>query len=601
MKNFFSKFQESFSRFKIKRQLLILYISAIVIPVLIIGTFLIISMSNLLTNYHKDLLESDNLRVKTILFEITAQLYNVSEELSFDKNLQKILSGRYKIESPFLEDLEAFESSQSYMTNYTEIEDIRIYSNNPTINETGQLYHVDSEIEQMDWYKKAINQSGVFWVPFNRQDQYGNQYWNLCLVRKIPIVDSDYDAVLVIYLSDNYLKSRINNNAYGTSISIDDISVIYSSNRDEYGTEAFFPIDFEKKFYEYQGDLYVGKQKSMAKISTLNMYQSDSKIYICSYSTTAKEEINRIILICTLIIVLAIFFPGSMVYYFTNYFARRIDTLRGEIHRASNEEYNLVESIRGEDELSEAFEDLKIMIQKIKEKDARMYEAMINEQRLYTEQQVMEYKMLSSQINPHFLYNTLETIRMKAYTAGNREVATAIKLLGKSMRYVLDNTGSSSTTLKKELDYIDSYLQIQKLRFSERVNYKLTIKETVDVQRCLILPLLLQPIVENAIIHGLEEQEGVGFIHVNIYDDQEMLLHIDISDNGCGMTEEQLQITKSKIDTYDKNKSYHIGIYNTNQRIKLCYGQEYGIHIESVMNEGTTVKIVFPLELSEET
>lgn len=600
MKNIFSHFQESFSRFKIKRQLLILYISAIVIPVLIIGTFLIISMSNLLTNYHRDLLESDNLRVKTILFEITAQLYNVSEELSFDKNLQQILSGKYRVESSFLEDLEAFESSQSYMTHYTEIEDIRIYTNNPSIDETGQLYHTTPEIEQTDWYQRALGQSGVFWVPFNRQDQYGNQYWNLCLVRKVPIVNSNYDAVLVIYLSDNYLKSRINNNAYGTSISIDDISVIYSSKRDEYGTEAFFPIDFEKKFYEYQGDLYIGKQKNMAQISTLNLYQSDSRIYICSYSTTAKKEINRIIMLCTLIIFLAIFFPGSMVYYFTNYFARRIDTLRREIHRASNEEYNLVDSIRGEDELSEAFEDLKIMIQKIKEKDARMYEAVINEQRLHTEQQVMEYKMLSSQINPHFLYNTLETIRMKAYTAGNREVATAIKLLGKSMRYVLDNTGSSSTTLKKELDYIDSYLQIQKLRFSERVNYKLTVKDTVDVQRCLILPLLLQPIVENAIIHGLEEQDEEGFIHVNIYDDQDNRMHIDISDNGCGMTEEQLIRTKSKIETYDKNKSYHIGIYNTNQRIKLCYGPEYGIHIESVKNQGTTVKIVFPLELAEE-
>jgi two-component system sensor histidine kinase YesM len=596
MKNLINKIQDLFSQLKIKKQLRFIYITAIVIPVFVIGTFLILTASKLLNNYHKDLLESDNLRVKTILFEITAQIYNISEEISFDKSLQTILSSDYRDEADFIEDLNTYETTQNYLYTYTELDDILIYTDNPSISQTGQLYLATEEIQNTDWYQKAAKQSSVFWVPFNETDQYGNEYWSLTLVRKVPIVDSPYNAVLVIKLSDNYLKNRINNNNYGTSISLDDVCVIYSSNREEYGLKSTFPINYDADYFQLQDEVSIDGNRYLSNITTLNMYQSDSKLYICSYNEEANNEINRIIFVCAMIILLAILLPGLLIYYFTTYFVKRVDTLRGEMHRASNDDYNIVGNIYGHDELSEAFEDLKLMVQKIEEKDAKMYEARLNEQKLHNEQQVMEFKMLSSQINPHFLYNTLETIRMKAFTAGNKEVATAIKLLGKSMRYVLDNTGIASTTLKKELDYIDSYLQIQKLRFNERVNYTLILDKNIDPQNCMILPLLLQPIVENAIVHGLEEMEGNGHIEVHIYEENNQLLHIDISDNGCGMTEDELRATVDKIESYDKSRSFNIGIYNTNQRIKLCYGKEYGITIDSVLGKGTTVKILFPIQ-----
>ena len=144
-----------------------------------------------------------------------------------------------------------------------------------------------------------------------------------------------------------------------------------------------------------------------------------------------------------------------------------------------NEDYDFKEMVRGEDELSEAFSDLEVMVQNIKEKDAQMYKVLLKEQELTNEQQKMEFKMLASQINPHFLYNTLETIRMKAYTVGDREVATAIKLLGKSMRYVLENNGTAFTALKEELDYIEIYMKIQKLRFTDKFDYELDRKSVV--------------------------------------------------------------------------------------------------------------------------
>ncbi len=153
----------------------------------------------------------------------------------------------------------------------------------------------------------------------------------------------------------------------------------------------------------------------------------------------------------------------------------------------------------------------------------------------------MEMKLLASQINPHFLYNTLETIRMKAFSQGNRDVANAIKLLGKSMRYVLSNTKTAATTLDKELDYIDTYLAIQKIRFGSRIDYSIRVSPKLEKAGNFyrILPLLIQPVVENAISHGIEDtgEDGNLILHLDPSPDMVRLI-IKVFDNGCGMSPE---------------------------------------------------------------
>lgn len=163
------------------------------------------------------------------------------------------------------------------------------------------------------------------------------------------------------------------------------------------------------------------------------------------------------------------------------------------MHQASTEDYDIRSYIQGQDEISEAFSDLEVMVRNIKKKDAEMYEARINEAELRNEQQVMEFKMLASQINPHFLYNTLETIRMKAFAANDKEVARAIKLLGKSMRYVLENTGTSYTTLSRELEHVNVYLDIQKLRFTDKFDGITEIGEEVDPEKYIFFPCFFSP------------------------------------------------------------------------------------------------------------
>lgn len=585
----------------IKKQFYTIYILAIILPITIIGSFLLINTSNLLTNYYRDLLESDNLRVRTILFEITTQVYNISEEVSFDVGVQDILTSSFENTQKQIEYVnETVSSIDNYMYNYPEIDKIELYSDNPNLYTYKQYYPVTDEIENTDWYQKAISQSSVFWTEMNSEDKYGNQYWNLCLVRKIPLIKSDYHAVLVIRVSDNYLKTRMNSQEYHIFASVDKGNIFYASEYEDYGKNQVIDINYDDDYFKYAGDYEMNGHRALVNMSTLHLYQSDSKIYICNINDKYYSSVFRIIQICMAIILLAIIIPGLLILFFTEYFSNRVLTLRKVMHQASNEDYDFQGIVKGNDEISEAFADLEIMVQRIKEKDAQMYEARINEKELINEQQKMEFKMLASQINPHFLYNTLETIRMKAYTAGDKEVATAIKLLGKSMRYVLENMGTAFTALQNELNHIETYMTIQKLRFGEKFNYEIVNEQRVDTQNCMILPLLLQPIVENAILHGLEEKETGGLIRIILErTTQKKCIQITIIDNGCGMSSETLERLRQDIETKNPEKKESIGLYNINQRLKLCYGEEYGMQISSAYEKGTSISITIPDELEQ--
>ncbi len=582
---------------KIRRQLYTIYFLAVLLPVTLIGIFLVSNTRTLLTNSHRDLLESDNLRVRTILFEITTQVYNISEEISFSKEASAVLTGSYASGEELVATVNREASVvDNYMYNYPEIDQIEIYCDNPTMYDYKQYHRVDDEIRNTAWYRKATEQSGVFWEEMVSTDKYNNEYWNLCLVRKIPLVHSDYHAVLVIRVSDNYLKTRLSSQEYRICASVDDGVIFYASKRDDYGKPQIIDIDYDENYFQYIGSRKIEEKTCFIDVSELHLYQSDCRIYIGTLNDKAYDNIQSIIRICVIIIVLSILVPGVLVHFFTGYFTKRIDTLRHVMHQASNEDYEFKEIVRGEDEISEAFADLGVMVQNIKEKDARMYEAMINEKELINAQQKMEFKMLASQINPHFLYNTLETIRMKAYTAGDREAATAIKLLGKSMRYVLENNGTTFTALKNELDHIEIYMKIQKLRFGEKFDYTIRIGEGIDVNQCMVLPLILQPVVENAILHGLEERELGGMVTIDI-GHCDTGIRIAVSDNGCGMELEALQCLRQDIEQKNPQKKESIGLYNINQRVRLCYGEAYGMAITSQPGTGTTVSLILPEEI----
>ena len=197
--------------------------------------------------------------------------------------------------------------------------------------------------------------------------------------------------------------------------------------------------------------------------------------------------------------------------------------------------------------------------------------------------------MLASQINPHFLYNTLEIIRMKARINHQPEIEELVKMLAKILRSNV-SAGDMDVPLQQELTLVESYLKIQQYRFDERLEYRINVEEAL--RKIPVLPLILQPLVENSIIHGMEDKEGVVHIDISACWDGEDVLVI-VEDDGLGIEPEMLKALREGLNSRELNKT-HIGICNVHQRLRLKYGAEYGLTIESEAGSYTRVAVRLP-------
>jgi len=598
------KQRESFvgliGRTKISTQMTIVYILAIVLPITILGGLMMRVTYVNQKNYHADLLESYNAGIKRTIYEITSQIYTFSESIVYNDELIQFLRGEYENENEMRAAAREITLMDDYMKSYAGIDEVLVYIDREDMINYGQYRIPSDEIKQTDWYQKAQNQYSPFWISYRVKNPTNNEYvWRLALVRKMILVGGDKEAVVMIKIKDSYLASRIGNQEYLTMLSVDDTPVSFSNHTKYYGSMPNFELHPDEK-YDYGGIKELEGEEVLFHLSSLDISRTSSNIYLITYDVSAIENTEQILVLYSCILSVTMLLTIVILFTLSGGIARQVKALRQEMGKASRGQYDdMLTKIRAGKELTEAFEDLLVMVKNIQAMEAAQYEAEIKEQNILNEQQKMEFKMLASQINPHFLYNTLETIRMKAFTAGDKEVATAIKLLGKSMRYVLENTGTTDTTLQAELDHIIIYLKIQQLRFGDRVNYETHIREGMNLEEYRVLPLLLQPIVENAIVHGLEAKEKDGKVRFSIYT-MDDVVYVDVSDNGCGMDEEMLRTVMTKVQDYTKKRrKSSIGLYNINRRIKLNYGEQYGLDIQSTPGEGTTVRVTFPAIKSE--
>lgn len=207
----------------------------------------------------------------------------------------------------------------------------------------------------------------------------------------------------------------------------------------------------------------------------------------------------------------------------------------------------------------------------------------------------MESKLLQTQINPHFLYNTLDTIIWLIEVEKNREAIDMVVALSEFFRIVVSK-GKDYISIREEEIHIKSYLQIQQSRYKDILTYEINIPE--ELYPYQILKLTLQPIIENSLYHGIKKQRAKGKITVN-GEMRDGIIYFHVIDNGVGMDEEELAALRKEIEMPGSRQSTGFGLANVNKRIKLNFGNDYGLTINSKKGEGTDIMIAFPAKLIE--
>jgi two-component system sensor histidine kinase YesM len=211
-----------------------------------------------------------------------------------------------------------------------------------------------------------------------------------------------------------------------------------------------------------------------------------------------------------------------------------------------------------------------------------------------------EFLALQNQINPHFLYNTLEAIRGDALCAGLENISLIAEALSTFFRYTITET-ENLVTLEDELENVENYFLIQQYRFGDKLRMEINLpEEETDILQLQLPKLTLQPIIENAIFHGLERKSEGGTITIEAETTPERVL-LSIRDNGAGMTQDTLDEINDRLSHVfagdlndDKKKKGSIALTNVCRRIKLLFGEDYGIHIFSIEGVGTDVRISIP-------
>lgn len=204
---------------------------------------------------------------------------------------------------------------------------------------------------------------------------------------------------------------------------------------------------------------------------------------------------------------------------------------------------------------------------------------------------------LQSQINPHFLYNTLDSIRSRALLDGQKEIAAMTEVLSKFFRYCISQE-ESLVQIREEMNHIKDYYYIQKYRFEDRFDMEIQV-EREEIYDYYIPKMTLQPLVENAMIHGLEKVKRKGHLRIGIAATDSKIV-ITVSDNGIGMDVEQLDRLNQRMNQMflagSKKSGHHsIAVTNVNARIKITFGENYGIWYRSMINEGTDAVITIPV------
>ena len=215
----------------------------------------------------------------------------------------------------------------------------------------------------------------------------------------------------------------------------------------------------------------------------------------------------------------------------------------------------------------------------------------------HEEKRKSEFDSLQAQINPHFLYNTLDIIVWQIENEKQSEAVHTVTALARFFRLSLGK-GKNIVTVKDEIDHVKNYLMIQHMRFKNKFDYEFDIAE--DVLELPSLKLMLQPLVENAIYHGMEFMDGDGMIMVKAWREEDEL-YLSVADNGLGMTEDKVGMILTGKSTSGNGRGSGIGVKNVNERIKLYFGEAYGLTIDSEPDEGTTVIIHLPAKDEKES
>lgn len=585
---------KKFNDMSLTTKLSISFFIAVIIPLLLLGNYLIYELRSAAYENAVSVSQANVERVKSRTSEVLKTAIKVSNQFMLDNQLKKILNTHYLTTFEIVTAYNNYDKFEQYLDAYKELLNIRIYMKNPTLISNWHIFQVEQDITEQFWYEVALESRGLinwYYIPDPTRD--GEQF--LSLVRSINYIDYYSSAVIVITINTDYLQ-EILNQEQSPLLLVDENNFVIASNRKIFIGKKLDEILGPDIVHDLKPGTYSGQvdgQKSEIYIDLLLPETSQNELKFISIipEEMIMRDANRFVKLGSFVMSVSILIAIGLIFFFSRLLSGRFITLNNRIDQVAKGDFAAPIVIHGNDEIGQLSRQVDRMVKNILSLMNEVEQAQRENFELEKRQQEIRFKMLASQINPHFLFNTLESLRMKSLMKGDREIAEIIKKLGKLIRYSISVTGEM-VTLQSEIEFVQHYLDIQKFRYGERLSYKLDIDPLS--KHVLIHPLIIQPIVENAVIHGLQDKVGGGtvIIRTKVIDSY---LHVVVQDDGIGIPADRLRRIQKSLQHLDENNGNRIGLINVNHRLIISSGAESSLNIESKENKGTMVSFKLPI------
>lgn len=587
-----------FKDMKFLHRMILIYLIGGIIPLLVMSIYTNMQTRKMMIKLTEETQAEELSVFSSSIRESMTVLDNVARLLCSNDEILKLTTRKYKNKTQFYSDYRKANTVMEDYINFYEqdISSINLFLDNPTIdtydlNRINNLSYFKQSVRTQTWYKETVDcvDEGYWYFGATSGDNEKDQTMQISRA----VRDDDDDVVGIVVIQIQYDKVTLNEQRQDTAILYDDyywISGNCSSLDYPFLKEEIQKINKSRVTKQ----ISYGVEEYLISYERLQMDGSDDYYSVVSVQNyqDIMAEVNQISMQAFIPEIIGMIVSALLIFAFAASYSNRMFQLRVQMHHVAQGEYDEVERIEGNDEIGELYTELEQMMQDIRLLMSNVVDEQVQKEKLHTKQKEVEFKMLASQINPHFLYNTLETIRMKAVVNHQPEIVELVKMLAKTMRYNIQVT-DRLVTLKEELQMVEYYLKIQEYRFGDRITSELTIDPDVDM-KARILPLTLQPFVENAFVHGLEEKACDARLVIHVYKKKDDIF-IEIRDNGKGMDYYELGHLR-KIMKDEQGDDNHIGVRNVNQRIRLLFGGEYGVEVDSEKNVGTKVVIHIPYQ-----
>ncbi|GIQ70595.1 sensor histidine kinase [Xylanibacillus composti] len=563
-------------------KLFISYLFIMLVPVIVIGSYAYMTSVQSIEQHTRENLDAAVKQIKrNVEFRVNDAMRS-SDEIYADQVLSRYLSG-------YFVDWDRYVVTTQYV-----LPRVELASNLPTQNVRLALYLDEANFseyyynETEEALRSGARQFGIFHTSRIRQEpwyraldltynstlwkQVGNdfQYHNISFLR--PLIDYEtFDSIglikVTVKLKDIFEDVEFNTLASGSQLFVVDPKqeVLFASSHNA---------------MMYAGSLQVDASEYLAIEEEISNFPAKlvALIPVSSFKDNSRLVRNMTILICLVSLLVLLLFSMLISRYFSKRFHKLMASLKsfkeGELHKRIQ--------YRGHDEfalISDAFNDMASTIEKL------IDEVYISK----LEKKETELQVLHGQMNPHFLYNTFSSISRMAKLGEIEKLHEIIRSMAKFYRLSL-NKGEMVIPIEKEIQIIEAYLEIQNIKYGDRIRIEYDIDP--DILHYETVKFILQPFVENALEHAWYDDEIA--IKLTAAKGKERIV-MAIADNGLGMREDTIQAIFKKT-----GEPLGYGIRNVDQRLKLHFGKDYGVRIESEVGAGTTVRIEFPVREFEE-